>query len=79
MSIRVRPAPEPTLMRGHSTPQYFMVLDAGHIVEFDRPGVLLAKGKKEGEKGYLRALVDECTAEERARLWAAAGVAEPGL
>ena len=31
-----------------------MVLDAGHIVEFDRPMVLL-----KNDKGMLRALVDE--------------------
>jgi ABC-type multidrug transport system fused ATPase/permease subunit len=31
-----------------------MVLDAGHIVEFDRPSELL-----KNDKGMLRALVDE--------------------
>jgi ABC-type multidrug transport system fused ATPase/permease subunit len=31
-----------------------MVLDAGHIVEFDRPSQLL-----KNEKGMLRSLVDE--------------------
>jgi ABC-type multidrug transport system fused ATPase/permease subunit len=30
-----------------------MVLDAGRVVEFDRPGVLLSK-----ETGFLKALVD---------------------
>ena len=31
-----------------------MVLDAGRIVEFDRPGTLLQR-----EGGYFRSLVDE--------------------
>jgi ABC-type multidrug transport system fused ATPase/permease subunit len=31
-----------------------MVLDAGRIVEFDKPSILLSK-----ETGFLRALVDE--------------------
>ncbi|GLB42122.1 putative P-loop containing nucleoside triphosphate hydrolase protein [Lyophyllum shimeji] len=43
-----------------------MVLDAGRIVEFDRPRILLQK-----EDGYLRALVDE--SGDRAALYAAAG------
>ncbi|KAF8068839.1 P-loop containing nucleoside triphosphate hydrolase protein [Lyophyllum atratum] len=43
-----------------------MVLDAGNIVEFDHPRVLLQK-----EDGYLRALVDE--SGDRETLYAAAG------
>lgn len=45
-----------------------MVLDAGRIVEFDRPRELLSR-----EGGYLRALVDE--SGDRAELYAAAGAA----
>ncbi|KAG5338210.1 hypothetical protein C0989_007965 [Termitomyces sp. Mn162] len=44
-----------------------MVLDAGQIVEFDRPYVLLGN-----EGGYLRRLVDETGEREREALWEAA-------
>ena len=43
-----------------------MVLDAGHIVEFDSPKVLL---KKDG--GFLKSLVDE--SEDKDTLYAMAG------
>ena len=36
-----------------------MVLDAGHLVEFDAPRVLLEK-----ENGYLKALIDESADRE---------------
>ena len=36
-----------------------MVLDAGHLVEFDSPKALLGK-----EDGYLRALVDQSSDRE---------------
>lgn len=45
-----------------------MVLDAGRLVEFDKPGVLLQRAE-----GYFKALVDE--SEDRDTLYAVAGQA----
>ena len=45
-----------------------MVLDAGHIVEFDTPRNLL----QAGAKGYFRSLVDE--SEDKAMLYNLAGL-----